>query len=78
MVEHSELIVFGLLVSVAGLVLLPYPIFLVLGGLVLFVPSIPQLELEPELALLIFLPPLLYSAAFFSSLRELQANLRDP
>jgi monovalent cation/hydrogen antiporter len=43
-----------------------------------FVPSIPQLELEPELALLIFLPPLLYSAAFFSSLRELQANLRDP
>jgi NhaP-type Na+/H+ or K+/H+ antiporter len=83
LVEHFELIVFGLLVSVAGLVLLsytlnvPYPIFLVLGGLFLgFVPSIPQLELEPELVLLIFLPPLLYSAAFFSSLRELQANLR--
>ena len=83
MVEHFELIVFGLLVSVAGLVLLsytlnvPYPIFLVLGGLALgFVPGIPKLELEPELVLLIFLPPLLYSAAFFSSLRELQANLR--
>jgi NhaP-type Na+/H+ or K+/H+ antiporter len=42
-----------------------------------FVPSIPQLELEPELAL-IFLPPLLYSAAFYSLLRELQAKLCDP
>jgi NhaP-type Na+/H+ or K+/H+ antiporter len=83
LVEHFELIVLGLLVSVAGLVLLsytlnvPYPIFLVLGALILgFVPSIPRLELEQELVLLIFLPPLLYSVAFFSSLRELQANLR--
>lgn len=83
MVEHFEPIVLGLLVSVAGLVLLsytlnvPYPIFLVLGALILgFVPSIPRLELEQELVLLIFLPPLLYSVAFFSSLRELQANLR--
>ncbi|HZB83922.1 MAG TPA: hypothetical protein VE288_13885 [Rubrobacteraceae bacterium] len=47
MVEHFELIVFGLLVSVARLVLLaytlnvPYPIFLVLGGLVLLRPQHP-------------------------------------
>ena len=54
----------------------PYPIFLVLGGLTLgFVPSISKIELEPQLVLLIFLPPLLFSAVFFSLLRELQANL---
>jgi monovalent cation/hydrogen antiporter len=81
--EHFELIVFGLLVAVAGLGLLsdvlevPYPIFLVLGGLVLgFIPGVPEVELAPELVLLIFLPPLLYVAAFFSSLRDLRANIR--
>ena len=36
----------------------------------------PEVELDPELVLLIFLPPLLYSAAFFSNLRELRANAR--
>ncbi len=50
---------------------------LVLGGLVLgFAPGIPNFTLEPELVLVIFLPPLLYGAAFFSSLRDLKANLR--
>lgn len=50
---------------------------LVLGGLVLgFAPGIPDFELEPDLVLVIFLPPLLYGAAFFSSLRDLRANLR--
>jgi len=82
-VEHLEIIVLGLLVAVAGLVLLadvarvPYPIFLVVGGLVLgFVPGVPEVVLAPDLVLLIFLPPLLYSAAFFSSLRDLRANIR--
>ena len=81
MVDHFELVVFGLLVAVAGLVLLsdvlevPYPIFLVLGGLVLgFIPGVP--EVASELVLLIFLPPLLYVSAFFSSLRNLRANIR--
>jgi Na+/H+ antiporter len=81
--EHFELVVFGLLVAVASLVLLsdilevPYPIFLVLGGLVLgFIPGVPEVELAPELVLLIFLPPLLYVSAFFSSLRDLRANIR--
>ena len=81
--EHLELVVFGLLVAVAGLVLLanatnvPYPIFLVMGGLALgFVPGIPRIELTPELVLLIFLPPLLYVSAFFSSPRDLRANVR--
>jgi monovalent cation/hydrogen antiporter len=46
----------------------PYPIFLVLGGLVLgFILSVPEVKLAPELVLLIFLPTLLYVAAISSS-----------
>ena len=78
-----ELVLISLLVAVAGLGTLsrlldvPYPIVLVLGGLVLgFVPGIPEAELEPDLVLVLFLPPLLYSAAFFASLRDLRADLR--
>jgi monovalent cation/hydrogen antiporter len=81
--EHVELMVFGLLVGTAALAVLankigvPYPITLVVGGVVIgFVPGIPAVELEPELVLLIFLPPLLYGAAFFTSLRDLKANAR--
>jgi len=38
-----------------------YPIVLVLGGLVLgFVPGLPKVQFDPNLVLLIFLPPLLY------------------
>ena len=75
--EHIELVVFGLLVAVVGLILIadvleiPYPILLVLGGLALgFMPGVRELhnELAPELVLVLFLPPLLYSVAFFSSL----------
>jgi monovalent cation/hydrogen antiporter len=82
-VEHLELVIFGLLVAIAGFAVLarvfgvPYPILLVAGGLALgYVPGIPQVELPPDLVLLIFLPPLLYGAAFFTSLRDLRANLR--
>jgi monovalent cation/hydrogen antiporter len=82
MTGHLDLWVFGLLVAVAALVMLsnvsrvPYPVFLVLGGLALgFIPVVPNLELPPDLVLLIFLPPLLYSSAFFSSPRDLKANL---
>ena len=80
---HTELIIAGLLFATAALVTVarvlnvPYPIFLVIGGLAIgFVPGMPHVELEPELVLLIFLPPLLYSAAFFASLRDLRADLR--
>lgn len=81
--SNVDLILFAILLAVIGLVVLayvtrvPYPILLTLGGMAIgFVPGIPTVELEPELVLLIFLPPLLYSAAFFSSLRDLRANLR--
>lgn len=81
--EHIELVVFGLLVAVAGLAVLarlariPYPILLVLGGLAFgFIPGVPDVELQPDLVLLLFLPPLLYAAAFFANLRELRFNAR--
>ena len=81
--EHIELVVFGLLLAIAGLAVLarvigvPYPITLVLGGCVIgFVPGAPDVQLDPDLVLLIFLPPLLYGAAFFTSLRDLRANAR--
>jgi Na+/H+ antiporter len=67
----------GALSVLAGAVRVPYPILLVLGGLVLgFVPGMPHAELPPELVLVLFLPPLLYQAAFFSSQRDLRADLR--
>ncbi|HEX2126973.1 MAG TPA: Na+/H+ antiporter [Thermoleophilaceae bacterium] len=83
MEQHVELVIFGILVATAALAVLaqvirvPYPIPLVLGGCVIgFVPGVPHVELEPDLVLLIFLPPLLYGAAFFTSLRDLRANAR--
>src|SRR3954470_11926117 len=82
-VEQVEIIVVGLFVAVAGLAALsravgvPYPIALVLGGLVLgLIPGLPRVELNPDVVLVIFLPPLLYSGAFFASLRDLRRDLR--
>jgi monovalent cation/hydrogen antiporter len=78
-----ELILILLFVSVSGLnglahwVGVPYPILLVLGGLILgFAPGVPNVELDPDLVLVLFLPPLLYSAAFFTDLRSLRDNAR--
>ena len=83
MEQHVEIVLFGLLLATAALAVVahllrvPYPIPLVLGGCVIgFVPGLPHVELEPDLVLLIFLPPLLYGAAFFTSLRDLRANAR--
>src|SRR6266545_5041573 len=79
----DQLILMGLLLAIAALLVaapalrVPYPIFLVLGGLALgFVPGVPSLELPPEVVLVAVLPPLLYSSAFFTSLRDLRANAR--
>src|SRR5438034_2098765 len=56
---------------------MPVAVFLVIGGLLLgFVPGLPQIQLPPDLVLVAILPPLLYSAAFFTGLRDLRANLR--
>jgi len=75
--HHDLLLVIGLLFAVSLLTLLSpklriaYPILLVLGGLVIaFIPGIPHVRVDPELIFLIFLPPLLYEAAWFTSWRE--------
>lgn len=62
---------------VARRVGLPYPVLLVLSGLALsLIPFLPHVGFNPELALLIFLPPLLYPAALFTSWRDFRRNLR--
>ena len=54
---------------------MPYPIVLVLGGLVLgLVPGCRRRELDPDVVFFAFLPPLLYAAAFQASAYELRAN----
>jgi CPA1 family monovalent cation:H+ antiporter len=53
----------------------PYPIVLVIGGLLLsFVPGIPKVTLNPDLVFFVILPPLLYSAAWLTSWREFSHN----
>ena len=78
-------IIFLLLAAVAALATLanrirvPYPILLVVSGLALaFVPPnvLPRYELDPEVVFVLFLPPLLFSSAFFTSWRDFKRNLR--
>src|SRR3954451_18152696 len=55
----------------------PYPIPLVLGGLAIgLIPGMPNVRLDPNLVLLVFLPPLLYQSAFFYDLRALRSDAR--
>ncbi len=55
----------------------PVPIVLVIGGLALaFVPGLPVVEIDPQLMLLLVLPPILFQAAIFMPWREFRANLR--
>ncbi len=57
---------------------LPYPIVLVGGGLILaFGSGLPRVAIPPELVLVIFLPPLLFSAAWFTSWRDFSAHVRS-
>ncbi len=67
-----------LLLLAAQFTRVPYPILLVIGGLGLAaLPPIPDVELDPDLVLIVILPPLLYSAAYFTPLRELRRNVRE-
>ena len=71
------LLAVGALLALAPTLRLPLPILLVLGGVALgFVPGLPHLALPPDIVLVAVLPPLLYSAAFFTSLRDLRTNRR--
>ena len=79
---HSSELILALLIAVAALVTIArgigiaYPIFLVIGGLLLgLMPGIPRIEIEPNVIFLIVLPPLLYIAGYFTPVRSLRANL---
>jgi CPA1 family monovalent cation:H+ antiporter len=65
------------LAAIAQRLKLPFAVTLVLGGmLVAFVPGLPRLEFEPELALALFLPPLLQLSAYRTDWPAFRANLR--
>lgn len=81
--DGLEIVLAAVLLAVAGLNALasrigvPYPIVLVIGGLALgLAPGLPEVALDPDLVLLVFLPPLLYAAAFFADLRALRSYAR--
>jgi CPA1 family monovalent cation:H+ antiporter len=61
-----------LLILLAKRLKIAYPVLLVIGGLVIsFIPGIPLLHIDPDLIFVIFLPPLLYEAAWSISWKEL-------
>jgi monovalent cation/hydrogen antiporter len=77
LVPFAVLCVVGGLLVLAGRLTTPYPILLVVGGVLLgLVPGMPDVEVDPDVILLVALPPLLYQAAFFSSLHEMRDNAR--
>jgi len=74
MVKDSLLLIVSLLFIVSMLAMLSdklrvsYPIFLVIAGLgISLIPGIPHIQLDPDIVFVIFLPPLLYSAAWYTS-----------
>jgi Na+/H+ antiporter len=82
-VDDVEVVLVALFVSVVVLaaaaraINVPYPIVLVIGGAILgLMPWLPDVTLDPDLVLVLFLPPLLYSGAFFANLRDLRTNIR--
>ncbi|KMO19067.1 Na+/H+ antiporter [Methylobacterium platani] len=69
------LVVAVLLAGLARRLGAPFPAFLAIGGAVLaFVPQVPNLRLDPDLALALFLAPVLLDAAYDTSLRDLKRN----
>jgi CPA1 family monovalent cation:H+ antiporter len=67
----------ALLVRLAEFGKVPAPIVLVLGGLAIaFVPGLPEIELDPDVVFLVFLPPLVFSAGWRTSPRELRTVVR--
>ena len=64
--------------ALARRLVIPYPILLVIGGVLLgFVPGLPPVRLDPSLIFFVFLPPILFSAAYFTSFRDFRRNFRS-
>lgn len=79
--ENYAIVIFILAVmiglsAVADRIKIPYPILLIIAGIAVgFVPSLPSIDINPEIIFLIFLPPLLYDAAFNISFKEFKTNI---
>jgi Na+/H+ antiporter len=62
--------------ALARKIQIPYPIVLVVAGLILsFIPGIPHISLSPDVIFLVVLPPLLYTGAWFTSWRDFKYNI---
>ncbi|MFQ6603071.1 Na+/H+ antiporter [Flavobacterium sp. C3NV] len=79
--ENYSIIIF-ILAIVIGLsafaqkIKLPYPILLVIAGIAIgFIPSMGEIEINPEIIFLLFLPPLLYDASFNISTKDFKTNI---
>ncbi len=72
------LIMMSLMIGISGLadkIKLPAPVLLLMAGICIgFLPAMPAIELNPEIVMLLFLPPLLYDAAFNISFKEFKTN----
>lgn len=61
--------------ALADKIRLSYPVLLITAGIAIgFIPGMPKMELDAEVIFLIFLPPLLYDAAFNISFKEFKTN----
>jgi CPA1 family monovalent cation:H+ antiporter len=80
--ENFKIVVFILailiiLTAIANKRNLPYPVLLVVTGLIIgIVPQLPDLPLNPEVVFVIILPPLLYDAALKTSWHEFRTSIR--
>src|ERR1700710_748045 len=79
--ENYSIIIFIMAImiglsAIADKIKIPYPILLIMAGMTIgFAPFLPDVELNPEIVFLIFLPPLLYDAAFNISFQEFRLNI---
>lgn len=73
------LVIMALMIGVSGLagkIKIPVPMLLLIVGVMIgFVPAMPEVEINPEIIMLLFLPPLLYDAAFNISFQQFKTNL---
>ena len=78
MIEHQLVLIIALILAICLLIMVSqrvkvaYPIMLVLGGVAMsFIPGMPRFNINPDLIFLVFLPPILYEAAYYNSWKEL-------
>lgn len=78
--ENYSIVIFILAIMIvlsamADKIRLPYPVLLITAGIGIgFIPTLPNITLNPEVVFLLFLPPLLYDAAFNISPQEFKTN----